>query len=286
MSTNGAGISCSSSIPPLPNSLPTITSTANPFVKRARRLRNRKFREAEGVFLVEGIAHVRQAIDHAAPLESLIVAPELLRSEGAWSAVAEREGAGVEVVRLGREAFESIVERDHPSGLAATVRISQTQPTDLVAGPGSIFVAVQDVGNPGNLGSIIRTVDAVGGAGVLVLGDATDHLHPAAVKASMGTLFRVQVVRAAGVDELIAWCLMEAVDVVTTSAKADLLLWDAEIPTPVCFLFGSETQGLAPEVLARGRYAVRLPMEGSASSLNLAVSVGVILYEMRRRLRA
>ncbi|MEA2498929.1 MAG: methyltransferase, TrmH family [Actinomycetota bacterium] len=260
-----------------------ITSPQNATVKRIRKLRQRKFREVEGRFLVEGIAHVRQAVDHRAPIDTLLVAPDLLTSEGAWKTIEEQREAGTRTMFLGREAFESIVVRDHPSGLAAVVEMQERPLTSMVAEPNSVFVAVLDVGNPGNLGSIIRTVDAVGGAGVVVVGESTDVFHPQSVKASMGTIFSVPFHRASDVDELFAWCLMEQVEVITTSVHAPTLLWEAGLDTPCLFLFGSETQGLPPEVLGRGSVAVNLPMAGSASSLNLSVAVGVMLYEMRRR---
>ncbi|MGI8774338.1 MAG: TrmH family RNA methyltransferase [Actinomycetota bacterium] len=262
-----------------------ITSTANPLVRRARKLRHRKYRESEGVFLIEGIAHVRQALDHGADIEQILVAPDLLDSQGAWEVVEARERAGMQVVRLGREAFESITERDHPSGLAATVRSSDRPLTDLVAGPGDFFVALHDVGNPGNLGSVIRTVDAVGGHGVVIVGDSTDHRHPAAVKASMGTIFTVPTFQTRSLDDLFAWCLMEDVPVMTTSVRGESLLWDTDLSERILFLFGSEAMGLPPEVLARGDTSISLPMKGAASSLNLAVAVGVILYEVARQRR-
>lgn len=261
-----------------------ISSTSNPFVKRLRKLRHRRFREAEGVFLVEGIAQVRRALEHGAPVETIFVAPELLTSDGGWSAVEDFRSSGGAVVELGRAAFESVVEREHPSGLGATVRMVERSLTDLVARPEALFAAMHEVGNPGNLGSIIRAADAVGAGGVVVVGESTDQHHPAAVKASMGTLFSVPVCRAADVESLVAWCLMEKVTLVTTSAHAEESLWDADLPAPALYLFGSEAEGLPPEVLARG-LPVRIPMEGSASSLNLAVAAGIVLFEAKRRSR-
>jgi TrmH family RNA methyltransferase len=263
----------------------TITSTHNAFVKRARKLvRNRRYREGEERFLIEGIAHVRQAIDNVAPIEEIILAPDLLTSESARLVVEEQRAAGTDIVHLGREAFESIVEREHPSGLAAVVRMEERKLSDLVAGATTFFVGLHDVGNPGNLGSIIRTVDAVGGGGVVIVGESTDEYHPAAVKASMGTIFTVPIFRAATIDDLFAWALMEDVAIVTTSARTDLGLWEVDLPLPALYLFGSEATGLPVDILERGALKVRIPMEGAASSLNLAVSVAVLLYEAKRRI--
>ena len=263
-----------------------ITSTSNPLVRRVRKLRHRKYRESENVFLIEGIAHVRQAIDNGADIEQILVSPDLLTSRPTLDVVAAQEASGTRVTRLGREAFESIMERDHPSGLAATVRSTDHPLTTLTAAPGDFFDALYDVGNPGNLGSIIRTVDAVGGHGVIIVGDSTDHRHPAAVKASMGTLFTVPIFQTKSLDDLFAWSMMENVRVVTTSVRGDRLLWDTSFEEPTLFLFGSEAMGLPEEVLRRGDLSVRLPMDGAASSLNLAVAAGVILYEVRRQRQA
>lgn len=259
-----------------------ITSTANPTVKRARKLRSRKYREAEGVFLIEGITHVRRAIEHGAPIETLLVAPELLKSGSAWEVIEEQRVRGSDIVELGRDAFETITSRDHPSGLAATVRIEERPLTDLSAESDSIFVAVHGIGNPGNLGSIIRTVDAIGGDGLVIVGRSTDRFHPVAVKSSMGTMFSVPIRVAATVEDLMAWCMMERIKVYTTSARAESSLWDSVIERPCIFVFGGEAEGLPPEVLDRGT-PLSLPMRGSASSLNLAVAAGVFLYEAARR---
>jgi RNA methyltransferase, TrmH family len=262
-----------------------ITSTSNPLVRRLRKLRHRKYRELDGSFLIEGITHVRRAVEHDAPIEMLLVAPDLLTSEGALSVVEAERASGRTVVELGREAFESIVERDHPSGLAATVKGERPPVTSLVAKPGSVFVGLHDVGNPGNLGSIIRTVDAIGGDGVVIVGDSTDPQHPAAVKASMGTLFTVPVVYAKTLEDVIAWCLMDDVRLVTTSVRAEHLIWEVTFDLPSLFLFGSEALGLPRDVIERGDMSIRLPMKGAASSLNLAVAAGVVLYEVERQRR-
>lgn len=263
-----------------------ITSVANPLVKRMRKLRGRKIRESEGAFLVEGIAQTRQALDHGAPLELLFVAPDLLSSEGAWEAIDRAEADGMRVVRLGREAFESIVDRDHPSGLGAIAKIVDRPITDLHANDGGFFVALESVGNPGNLGSIVRTVDAAGGSGVVILGQATDPWHPQSMKASMGTLFTVPLCRAHDLEDVLAWCLMEKVELVTTSAKAKQSFWDVDYSEPTIFMFGSESAGLPPHVHEKAKHTVGMPMEGAASSLNLSVSVGVMLYEAKRQRRA
>lgn len=259
-----------------------ITSAANPVVKRMRLLADRKHRRREGAFVVEGIQPVWQAVEAGAGIEVLVVAPGLLGRSAARDMVAKQELAGTRVTRVSDELFRRLSGREGPSGLAAIVRTGQTSLADLAVGPDSVFVALHEIANPGNLGTIIRTANAAGAAGVVLLGLSTDPFDPAAVKASMGALFSVSVV-ATGIEEFFAWASRAGVSVVTTSAQAADSFWESPYPRPLALLLGSEGTGLPAELLARGDLAVRIPMAGTAESLNVAVAAGVLLYELRRR---
>lgn len=259
-----------------------ITSTANPLIKRVRALAQRKHRQAAGAFVVEGIRPVWQAVESAVGVETLILAPELLTSEPAWELVERQRASGTRVVQVSRGVFESFAERDHPSGLAAIARIARRSLDDLVVAPRSLFVALHEAGNPGNLGTILRTMDAVGASGLITIGDATDPYHPTAVKASMGALFTVPLVQVAGIDEVLAWSHGRGIGVVTTSSQAAHPHWSVAYPQSCLLLFGSEGEGLSPGLLAQGDLAVHIPMTGQVDSLNLAVAAGILLYEVRR----
>ena len=258
-----------------------ISSAANPLVKRVRGLADRRHRRREQAFVVEGNQPVWRAVEAGWPVEVLLVAPDLL-NDAAEQMVAEQEAAGVRVARLSARLFTRLSDREGPSGIAAIVGMRSTEPEDL---RGSVFVALHEIGNPGNLGTIIRTVDAAGAAGVILVGDCTDPFAPAAVKASMGSLFAVDVAHAATADAFFAWAGGCGVQVVTTSGAAEAEHWDAEYRTPTAILLGSEGDGLPEDVLARGELSVRIPMTGTAESLNLAVAAGVMLYEVSRRSR-
>lgn len=260
-----------------------IESVTNPLVKRIRGLAQRKAREAEGAFVVEGIQQVWQAVDGGAEIDTLIVAPALLTSVPARAMVERERARGTHVAELSDAVFARIASREHPSGLAAIVRMAHHDLRALSVQPDSLFVALHEIGNPGNLGTILRTLDAVGGAGVVLIGDTTDPYHPTAVRASVGTLFRMPVARASSADDLFAWCRERGIAVVTTSEHAATEFWSATYPSPLMILFGSEGRGLASGDIARGDLAVRIPMRGSAGSLNLAVAAGVLLYEIARQ---
>lgn len=261
-----------------------ITSTSNPQVKRIRRLRSRKYRERERAFFVEGIQTVWQAVRNGADIEAIVIAPDLLRSDRASRMVLAQEKQGTSVISLGSAAFESIAERENPSGLGAVVRSQALLLEGLEVTPRSVFIALDHVEKPGNVGSIIRSADAAGADGVIVIGDSTDPYHPTAVKASMGTLFSVPLSGAETLDEVFEWARRHSIRVVVTSAHAGRLLWSVEYPVPTMIVFGSEGSGLGSAVLDRSDVtSVAIPMMGTATSLNLAVAVGILLYEVRRQ---
>jgi TrmH family RNA methyltransferase len=211
-------------------------------------------------------------------------APELLRDPAA-AMVAAQEARGVRVARLTSELFARIADRDSPAGLAAIVRKRPGGLASLSVPPDAVFVALHEVANPGNLGTIIRTSDAVGAAGVILIGPSADPLDPVSVKASMGAVFSVPVAAEAVPAAFLRWCRDRGIAVAATSGSAAVSLWDVTLPRPVAVLFGSEGTGLPSELLAAGDFELRIPMTGSAESLNLAVAAGILLYEAWRQSR-
>lgn len=257
-----------------------ITSPSNRLLKHARRLRQRKHRDAEGVFLVEGIAPTWQALEHA-EVEVLFYSPELLTSERALDLVRRAE-EHARVAEVTSDAFATLSDREHPVGIGAIVRARTLRLRDLEVAAESVFVALHEIGNPGNLGTIVRTADAAGAAGVIAIGEGTDFWHPNALRSSMGTVFTTPLVAVDRPRDAITWARDNGLTVVTTTAHTEIEHWSTTYSTPALLLFGSEGHGLSQELLDQGDVAVRIPMRGTATSLNLAVSVGVLLYEMSR----
>ncbi|HEY2550203.1 MAG TPA: RNA methyltransferase [Streptosporangiaceae bacterium] len=260
-----------------------ISSSANPLIRRMRQLADRRHRRREGAFVVQGIQPVWHAVRSGAPVETLVVAPALLTAPAVVRLVEEQEERGVRVARVTAELFGRLADRDGPTGLAAIVRARQAGLADLTVRPFSVFVALHEIGNPGNLGTIIRTADAAGMSGVALIGQATDPHDPAAVKASMGALFNIPVAQAASADEFFGWTAAAGVTVAAASGGGAAEIWAAELPRPLAILLGSEGPGLPDSMLARSAATVRIPMTGTAESLNLAVAAGILMYETWRR---
>jgi TrmH family RNA methyltransferase len=259
-----------------------ITSPANPLVKSARRLRARPGRLAAGAFLAEGLRVVLTALEHGAPVEALFACPERLRSEAARSALAAAEDRGLPVYALSERAFAALSDRDNPAGLAARVRLRVPDLDALAVAGDGLYVALDEVADPGNLGTILRTLDAAGAAGLLLTG-GTDPFHPTAVRASMGSLWTVPWAAAPTLGAVLAWAASARLTTVATSARGGEDFWGADYPLPLLLLMGSERHGLPAPVAAAAGRRVTIPMAGSASSLNLAVATALLVFEVRRR---
>jgi TrmH family RNA methyltransferase len=248
-----------------------IGSRSNTLVKQVRALAQRKARDETATFLTEGILPVWRAVENGARIVTLVIAPDLLRSDRARDMVAEQGERGLPVAALSADLFRTLVERDHPSGLAAQRH--------------SVFSIFYTPSNPGNLGACLRTIEATAGAGAIVTGGGTDIYHPKAVKASMGTLFSLPVVAQAEWPVVRAWCAEHGITLVATTSHATQDLWQAPLPRPLAVVFGNEGEGLPDEVIRDCQAATVIPM-AHGGSLNMAVATAVVLFELRRRLLA
>jgi TrmH family RNA methyltransferase len=203
-----------------------------------------------------------------------------LKSDFALKLVAEQEARGVPCYPVAARVFESIAEKENPQGLLAVVNtraphLEQLSPDNFAWG--AALVSPQD---PGNLGTILRTIDAVGASGLLLLNGGVDPYHPAAVRASMGALFW-RPIASASFDEFVRWTRQHSYRIYGTSAHADQDYQSLPACTPpFILLLGSERQGLTPEQTAACDVLLSLPMHGRVTSLNLAVAAGVMLYAM------
>lgn len=261
-----------------------ISSASNPVVKRLRRLADAKHRRREGVFVVEGVAPVWQAVDADAPIDELVVAPELIGDSPAKAMVETQEAGGVRVARLTADLFARLSDRDGPSGLTAVVRMGVRELADLDVAPDGFLVAAHETANPGNLGTIIRTAEAFGASGLVLSGPSADPYAPQAVKASMGSLFHLPIARASGLGTVFDWAAERGIATLTTSARAETPIDRVTLRPPLMVVLGPERTGLSDDALARGDHLVTIPMVGHATSLNLAVAAGILMHEVRRQL--
>lgn len=259
----------------------TISSTANARIRMVRGLRRRKERRTSGLALVEGIRQVAEAIQLDADVRCIILAPDQLTSEFALGVIAQAESRGVEVIAVTPKVMATLSGREQSVGLFAVVgqRWSDLDAPDF---GDTDVVALSEVRDPGNLGTILRSADGAGVSDLVLLDDTTDPYHPAAIRASMGSLFSRRLARAS-FDEFATWANRRGVRLVGTSDGGSSDYRSADYGDRTAIVFGAERSGLSKEQLAACDAVVALPMRGRADSLNLAAAAAVLLYDLAAR---
>jgi TrmH family RNA methyltransferase len=258
----------------------TLTSRNNPYIKKLRSLQQRKGRSETGLFMVEGIHHVGAAVEADWSIDTLLYAPELLKSEYARELIAASVEKGIYCQPASADIFRSLAGKENPQGILASVcqrDFSLNQLSDFKRG--AAIVAPQD---PGNLGTILRTLDGVGADGLIILDGGVDLYHPKTVRASMGSLFWKPVVRTT-FDDFLAWTRENLYKLVGTSAHGSS---DLKAPNLAnqnwVLLLGNEQKGLSPKQTFACDSLVSLPMRGRGTSLNLSVAAGILLYGLMK----
>lgn len=256
-----------------------ITSFTNPTVKALRKLEQKKYRQQSGTFFIEGLRIVGEAVQTRAPIKALVVAPDLLISDFGRSLLADPSLADVEKIEVSAEIYEKLAHKQGPQGIGAIVKQSWQDLAAIQLAADDLWVALDAVADPGNLGTIMRTADAVGARGIILLEHSTDPYDPSAVKASMGAIFSLALASAAW-DDFQPWQKQEKALLVGTSDHGATDYQHIHYRRPLILLMGSERHGLPDEMMAACDHLARIPMAGRSDSLNLAVATAVMLYEI------
>jgi TrmH family RNA methyltransferase len=259
-----------------------VTSLANPLVKDIKALALKKFRDQQHAFMAEGLKLVIDAVDLGWSIRTLVFA-KAGRDNAAVEKVAARTvAAGGTVLEVSEKVLTAITRRDNPQMVVGVFAQRLTPLKDVQPKNGDVWVALDRVRDPGNLGTVIRTVDAVGAKGVILVGETTDPFAVETVRATMGSIFAVPIARATA-DTFLAWRKGFSGLVAGTHLKGAVDYRSVDYSEkPVVLLMGNEQQGLPDELASACGRLVRIPQAGRADSLNLAVATGVMLYEIRR----
>jgi RNA methyltransferase, TrmH family len=227
---------------------------------------------------------VAEALLHAADIRWVACCPEIA-GEDAGAVAAQAAEAGITVNMLSRRAFEALSDTRSPQGLAAVVRARRADLSALIPEAEAFTVLVlHDVRDPGNVGSMIRSADALGATGIIMVAHCADPWEPKAVRATAGSLFHLPVALA-GWRQVSAWARDNAIGVVAAVATGHHVLGKADLPPRCALVIGNEAHGLPPEVLQDAALAVRIPMLGHAESLNASAAAAILLYEAAARNR-
>ncbi|WP_026381422.1 TrmH family RNA methyltransferase [Afifella pfennigii] len=262
-----------------PGAFHRVDSPANPIVKDLRALTAKKERDRTGLFLGEGLKLVRDALAAGFEVVDLIAAADSLEGPVGESA-AEVKARGGRVLAVSHKVLEKLSRRDNPQTVIGVFKKRLAGAEEI--GARGIWIGLERIRDPGNLGTIIRTADAAGAAGIVLIGECCDPFSLEAVRASMGSFFHVPLALARE-EAFLAAARANGARLLGTHLSARRDFRQADYSPPLILLMGNERQGLTERLAAACDELLRIPMRGKADSLNLAIATGLFVYEALRQ---
>ncbi len=263
-----------------------IESLHNQKIKDALKLFKKNVRDETGLFIIEGYRELLRAYENDVAIKTLFYSRDHFLKDNEDALIEGIRSRGAQVLDCKKEVFEKLSYRDRPDGLFAVARQRHPSREQLdgiaqtVKDP--FLVVVERIEKPGNLGTILRTADGVGADAVIVCDPVVDVYNPNVVRASVGTLFSITVFTLAG-DECLSFLKENGIRIVATSPEGEKNYFEADLTGPIAVVFGAEQYGLSPGLLKNADLSVRIPMSGTADSLNVSASAAVMLYEVYRQ---
>jgi TrmH family RNA methyltransferase len=267
----------------MPSPTPAVlTSFANPRIKAAATLRDRRARDRAGLTLVDGARELRRGLDAGIEVVEAFSCEPLLAGPDARAALDLLRERGVAIQPTSEPVFAKLAFGERAEGLVAVVRIPSTALGGLALPADPLVAIIEGLEKPGNVGAVMRSADGAGVDAVVAASPTTDLFNPNAIRASAGTMFTVPVA-AAPTSDVLAWLHGRGLRIVAARVDADRLYTEGDLTGPLAFVLGAETDGLTGAWSAADIEAVRLPMHGVADSLNVSVSAAILFYEARRQ---
>ena len=254
-----------------------ITSKDNEKIKEIKKLKEKKYREETNLFVVEGIKIVKEAIEYDADIQKIVISNDAIGYE------VDEEVLKIiqkyEVMIVSQNVFESISDVKTPQGILAVIKNKENVKVDYNE---DVIFILDNIQDPGNLGTIIRTLDAAGIKQLIVSNDTVDYMSPKVLRSTMGGAFRVNVIVADNLLNMIDEIKKNGFEVAVTDLATDKSIYDVDY-SKKAIVIGNEANGVSDEVKNKADIRVKIPMLGKAESLNAAVATSVIAYEYVRQ---
>lgn len=261
-----------------------ITSVNNQRVKDVANLKQKKYRTETGFFFAEGLRAVIEAVQFADLSELFFIKTE---ENKLTEIIKTAEEKGVRLYCVDEKVMAKLSDTKAPQGVLAVIKMPKDRLQKLNPGTSSDnnapVIILDRVQDPGNLGTIIRTADAVGALGLILLEGCVDAFSPKVVRASMGSLFHLPVIQDVFPEEALTWCYRHGYEPAATALKNAQNMYKADLSKKMAFIFGNEANGVAEELQTAAETRLFIPMAGQAESMNVAMAAGIVLFEGLRQ---
>ena len=259
-----------------------LSSVSNPIVKAAAELKQKKYRTEQQAFLVEGMRSVEEAVNCGIVKQLFVLKGTKTASARQTAIIAAAAAEGVELYEVTEPVMKKIADTETPQALTAVVA-RQSAALEELAAAGGIVLVLDRIGDPGNLGTMIRTGEGAGIAGVILSKDTVDLYNPKTIRSTMGSIYRVPHVISESLMETVEELKQKGVYVIATHLRGVKEYQELEYDGWTGVLIGNEGNGLSEALVDLADELVRIPMEGSVESLNAAIAAALFMYEMKRK---
>ncbi|MCQ2379352.1 MAG: RNA methyltransferase [Victivallaceae bacterium] len=259
-----------------------ITSAKNDAMKHLVKLRDRRHRDRERLTLLEGYRELTRAVEYGMTLTECFFSPELFLGENEYPLLESLAKSGISVRRLAPGLLEKVSYRDRPEGLLAVAKMRNHDLASMKFVPNGLYMVAETIEKPGNLGSMLRSADAVGADGVIVCEKGTDIYNPNVIRASTGAIFSMPLAECTN-EEAMAWLRRHDVATLAATPHTDLKYTDVDLTKATAIVVGAEQTGLTDFWMNGADMKVVIPMLGKIDSLNVSTAATVLLYEAARQ---
>lgn len=256
-----------------------VTGLQNPVVKAAAELKQKKYRTQNGLYLAEGLRTAEEAVAYKAVETLFYVATD---DERTMSLLEDAAAQNIKLVCVSENVMKKIADTETPQGIIAVCKMRQPKLENLLAS-GKMLLVLDRVGDPGNIGTMLRTADAAGIGGLVLLKGCADIYAPKTVRSSMGSLFHIPVLSGVSEQEFVSAAKKAGYDLLVTCLDGADNLYKADLSGRIAFVMGNEAGGVSETLLEKADKRVYIPMAGRAESLNVAMAAGIVMFEALRR---
>lgn len=257
----------------------TITSKDNEIIKSIRKLKEKKYRDINHEYIIEGLKMLKEAIIEDASIKLIVVCEECLQ-DGCIDNKLKYEIAKYDCIYVNQKVFSILTDVQNPQGLLAVIKKQDKE--ENIDYKQDIIIALDGIQDPGNLGTILRTIDSVGLNQVIVSKETADAYNPKVVRSTMGAIFRVNIIETENLLNTLKNAKKHHFKTMATSLENSTSIYEAELNKKI-IVIGNEANGVSKEILDYADEKIKIPMIGKTESLNASVATGIILYEYVRR---
>ncbi len=256
-----------------------VTGLQNPVVKAAAELKQKKYRTQNGLYLAEGLRTAEEAVAYKAVETLFYVATD---DERTMRLLEDAAAQNIKLVCVSENVMKKIADTETPQGIIAVCKMRQPKLENLLAS-GKMLLVLDRVGDPGNIGTMLRTADAAGIGGLVLLKGCADIYAPKTVRSSMGSLFHIPVLSGVSEQDFVSAAKKAGYDLLVTCLDGADNLYKADLSGRIAFVMGNEAGGVSETLLEKADKRVYIPMAGRAESLNVAMAAGIVMFEALRR---